>query len=267
MERPEAANIEPIARPSVAFLGLLQYRSDFSCLRLRGFAGCDAEISRGQTLDGSQWASGITDVVCVCICPDPVAQGARAEFLRNTRPVHASVVTICHNCALRSVPARNPREQLPLASSIALAGLGFYGIAGAHDHFAEIRARQRLVGELSSRGVPRTSVMAGFEYDDWTQVTTGGFFNDPRVHLPPGTSLERVPQLPFKTEYFFWPFTPVVRPDYVVSMGSHPDLMDTDLPGVAFDCWLPPFRRVLIIQTSNLRLRHLQPLPLAQIAC
>ena len=60
------------------------------------------------------------------------------------------------------------RDQLPLASWFVLVLFGFYGVAQAHDYFVQLRARLAVTQYLEQRGIPRTRIMAGFEYDGWT---------------------------------------------------------------------------------------------------
>jgi hypothetical protein len=154
------------------------------------------------------------------------------------------------------------RSRVPLVGWLVLIGFAFYGAAGAHDYFEQLRARLDLTGELLKRGVPRTRIMAGVEYDAWTQITVAGFYNDSRVKLPPGTVLQTAAPLPFHTAYCLWQFTPVVRAGYVVALGRHPDLFDTDLPAATFDCWLPPYQRALIVQTPDPNLAAVRSLPI-----
>jgi hypothetical protein len=142
------------------------------------------------------------------------------------------------------------RDRLPYLAWSVLVLFTFYGIASTHDYFSQLRARLALTVQLEGRGIPRARIMGGFEYDSWTQITVAGHYNDPRIqkpdhcYTPPGS-------LAFDTIYTLWKYTPIVRPDYVVSLGRHRGLYDTDLPSVVFPCWLPPFRRELVVQTHE----------------
>ncbi len=153
------------------------------------------------------------------------------------------------------------RDYLPNPAWLVLVLFAFYGIAGAHDYFAQLRARLAITAQLEGRGIPRTRIMGGFEYDSWTQITVAGHYNDPRIkkpehcYTPPGS-------LAFQTIYKLWKHTPVVRPDFVVSLGHHPGLYDTDLPRAVYQCWLPPFRRELVAQTHERELICVGALPL-----
>jgi hypothetical protein len=128
-----------------------------------------------------------------------------------------------------------------------------FGIAQAHDYFALLRARVANTGYLEQRGIPRTRILAGFEYDGWTQITAAGH----------NKSFAEPPKNPgFKTWYTPWT-CPLVHPDYVVAAAPHPDLLDTDVPAVGYSCWLlPPFHRQLLVQTGNPALTAVKSLPL-----
>jgi hypothetical protein len=143
------------------------------------------------------------------------------------------------------------RKQLPFAAWLVLALMASYGIAQTHDYFAQLRARLAMTGMLEQQGIPRTRIMAGFEYDSWTQITVAGFYNDPRIENPPGLYIQPQQHIGFNTTYELWKYSPVVRPEYVVSLGRHPELFSSDFPDIKFDCWLPPFQRHITVQINN----------------
>jgi hypothetical protein len=143
------------------------------------------------------------------------------------------------------------REGVPALSWAVLGLLAFYGTAQIHDYFAQLRARVALTRYLEQHGVPRTQIMAGFEYDSWTQITVTKCYNDSRIENPKGVYLKPTIPLGFLTAYRHWIYAPVVRPDYVVGIGPHPGLFDTDLGPLEYDCWLPPLRRFLCVQVTD----------------
>jgi len=153
------------------------------------------------------------------------------------------------------------RDQLPLASWFLLVLFGFYGMAQAHDYFVQLRARLAVTQYLEQRGIPRTRIMAGFEYDGWTQVEVAGYFNDRRIEKPKNIYIPPTTPPGFATIYTLWTYTPVVHPDYVVALVQHPDLLVTDLPPTDFWCWLPPFHRRLQVQVSDPALAAVSRLP------
>lgn len=154
------------------------------------------------------------------------------------------------------------RDQLPLAAWSVLVLFGWYGVAQTHDHFAQLRARVAVTQYLEQRGIPRTRIMAGFEYDSWTQLEVAGHYNDPRIEKPQGTFIPPPESPGFVTMYPLWRFTPVVHPDYVVVLVRHPDLLVTDVPPTDFWCWLPPFRHHLEVQVRDPALAAVNRLPM-----
>jgi hypothetical protein len=153
------------------------------------------------------------------------------------------------------------RDQLPLASWFVLVLFGFYGVAQAHDYFVQLRARLAVTQYLEQRGISRTRIMAGFEYDGWTQLEVAGHCNDPGIEKPKGIFIPPPNSPGFVTIYALWRYTPVVHPDYVVALVQHPDLLVTDLPPTDFRCWLPPFHRHLQVQVSDPALAAVSRLP------
>jgi hypothetical protein len=153
------------------------------------------------------------------------------------------------------------RDRPPLSAWLVLALFVGYSVAQAHDYFAQLRARVVVTGGLEQRGIPRTRILAGFEYDSWTQITVAGHYNDSRIRNPAGSYVPPPKSMGFETVYVLWKHAPVVRPDYVVALARHPGLLDTDVPPVGYSCWLPPFERRLYVQTRDPALTAVPPLP------
>jgi hypothetical protein len=153
------------------------------------------------------------------------------------------------------------RDRPPLSAWLVLALFVGFSVAQAHDYFAQLRARVAVTGGLEQRGISRTRILAGFEYDSWTQITVAGHYNDSRIRNPAGSYVPPPKSIGFETVYVLWKHTPVVRPDYVVALAPHPGLLDTDVPPVGYSCWLPPFHRRLLVQTSDPALTAVQSLP------
>jgi hypothetical protein len=153
------------------------------------------------------------------------------------------------------------RDQLPALGWLALVAMAYYGIAQTHDYFALLRARVKLTNALENRGIPRTKILGGFEYDSWTQVTLTGHYSDSRIDYPKEPE-PPVPPLGFDTVYSLWQHTPVVRPDYFICLSPHPELLDTDLQSVTYPVWLPPFKRRCLLQVKDPSLVSVRSLPL-----
>jgi hypothetical protein len=154
------------------------------------------------------------------------------------------------------------RDRLPNYAWLVLAMFAFYGVAQTHDYFVQLRTRLAVTRELERRGIPRTRIMAGFEYDSWTQIMTTNCYNDSRVLKPKGVYVSPPASPGFTTMYWFYRYTPVVRPDYVVALSRHPGLFDTDFPDTEFSCWLKPRHRRIVVQVSDRNLAVIRSLPL-----
>ena len=155
----------------------------------------------------------------------------------------------------------NRRDRLPAFGWLALFVMAYYGVAQTHDYFALLRARLKLTNALENRGIPRTRILGGFEYDSWTQVTLTSHYSDSRIDNPKDADLPAAP-LPFETVYSLWQRTPIVRPDYFVCLSEHPELLDTGLRPVTYSAWLPPFRRRCLVQVKDPSLVSVRSLPL-----
>jgi hypothetical protein len=114
-----------------------------------------------------------------------------------------------------------------------------------HDYFAAGRARVEAAANLTSSGIPRTHVSAGFEYDGWTQVENAG-----RIPTPDEQAAAPPRHYPVKEPYWYWPQTPVVEPVYVVTYSRLPGLVDAPFPVIRYTTWLPPFRRQIYTQQA-----------------
>jgi hypothetical protein len=154
------------------------------------------------------------------------------------------------------------RDRLPALGWLTLFAMAYYGIAQTHDYFALLRARLKLTSALENRGIPRTRILGGFEYDSWTQVTLTGHYSDSRIDNPRHAYTPARP-LPFETVYSLWQNTPIVQPDYFVCLSEHPGLLNTDLAPVTYPVWLPPFKRRCLVQVKDLSLASIRSLPLA----
>ena len=142
--------------------------------------------------------------------------------------------------------------RLPFASWFVLVVFASYGVTQAHDYFAQLRARLAVTSYLEQRAIPRTRILAGFEYDSWTQITVAGHYNDSRIRKPEGSYVPPPKSIGFVTVYNQWTYSPVVHPDYVVTLGGpHPELLNTDVPEVWYSCWSPPFHRRIMVQVSD----------------
>lgn len=156
----------------------------------------------------------------------------------------------------------NRRDRLPVLGWLTLFLMAYYGVAQTHDYFSLLRARLKLTNALEKRGIPRTRILGGFEYDSWTQVTLTDHYSDSRIDNPRNAYTPASP-LPFETVYSLWQNTPIVRPDYFICLSEHPELLNTDLAPVTYPVWLPPFKRRCLVQVKDPSLVSVRSLPLA----
>ncbi len=174
----------------------------------------------------------------------PDSSGIFDRYLLPLLPVATMwLLTMFHQWTGRGWP--------PWPAWLVLVLFALFGVAQAHDYFAQLRARLAATGRLEQRGIARTRILAGFEYDSWTQITVAGHYNDSRIRIPPGSYVPPPRSLGFQTLYSLWNHAPVVHPDYVVALAAHPDLYDTDIAPIGYSCWLPPFHRRIVVQTSD----------------
>jgi hypothetical protein len=155
----------------------------------------------------------------------------------------------------------NRRDRLPALGRLTVFVMAYYGVAQTHDYFSLLRARLRLTDALEKRGIPRTRILGGFEYDSWTQVTLTGHYSDSRIDNPRDAYTPALP-LPFETVYSLWQNAPIVRPDYFICLSEHRELLDTDLPPVTYFVWLPPFQRRCLVQVKDPALASIRSLAL-----
>ena len=145
---------------------------------------------------------------------------------------------------------RRVQQQAPLVAWLALAIFALYGVATTHDYLAAARARLAAATEVAARGVPRTSITAGFEYDAWTQLEQTGYVRS--FELPPPDSAGWPPAgdaRPIWTNFWFRAATPSIDPRYFVVHSAQPDLVASQFPRIQYIAWLPPFRRSVTVQT------------------
>ncbi len=138
--------------------------------------------------------------------------------------------------------SRARRVGAALGGAVIVVG-ALLGIALTHDYFAQTRTLARVADRLVKAGLARTQILAGFEYDGWTQITTTGYYNDIRIYRFLDTYRVPPESLGFDTDYGFWKYTPDIRPEVVLSVMPFPNLEPTGDAPEPFSCWLPPFTR------------------------
>lgn len=144
---------------------------------------------------------------------------------------------------------RDASSRTPVAGWALVGLFAAYGVAATHDHLALLRAIQTAATRLTAAGVPRTQILAGFEFDAWTQLQQTGYYNDARIEKPVGAFRPRTgPPFPIASAYWFYHNTPSVTFRYFVVLSPQQGLLHTRFAPVTYTTWLPPFHRKVWIQ-------------------
>ncbi len=109
-------------------------------------------------------------------------------------------------------------EFLPGLSAFAVVAVAVFSTACLHDLFALDRARLAAANELVSKGISRSQLRAGFEYDSWTQLLLTGYVNDSHIQVPRG-AYRSLPETESADPCKFWfsEHTPDVKSLYGLS--------------------------------------------------
>lgn len=128
---------------------------------------------------------------------------------------------------------------LPRGAWGILAVFGAYSVAATHDYLAMSRARLQAASVLIAAGVPRTQIVAGVEFDGWTQIEANGYVNDPRIVVPPGAYHPPAAEGTGRADLFwFMPWTPAITPRYVVALSPSQSLLPSPFAPVRYARWL-----------------------------
>lgn len=138
------------------------------------------------------------------------------------------------------------RAVLPAWCTIAL--FAFFGAAGTHDYFAVLRTRYVAISRLIEAGVLRSHIMAGIEYDSWTQIDISGHLSNRPVSNSGTVSPERARHLnsgiPLPAEASL---VPDIDPSFFITLSPREGLRQSPrFPPVICRTWLPPFRQVVL---------------------
>ena len=131
----------------------------------------------------------------------------------------------------------------PRVTAMGWAFLAFsagLGIAMTHDQIAVRRATLAAADRLTSTGLSRTCVSAGYEYDGWTQLLSEGYIIDPSL----------VRGGPVHPRFWFDFSTPAVKNCYYVVLSPQPGLMPSEFEPVRYSTWLSPRQREVSIQRN-----------------
>jgi hypothetical protein len=129
-----------------------------------------------------------------------------------------------------------------------LAVFALYGVATTHDAYAAGRARLTAAQTLRQAGIPRTAIMAGYEYDGWTELETTGHLNNRFIENPAGAYRPVKCTGPDTVRVWYLDLTPSIQARYFVVLSRSPELEDGPGAPVSYTAWLPPARRQVFTQ-------------------
>lgn len=127
-----------------------------------------------------------------------------------------------------------------------LAVWSLVGVAITRDHFAELRARDRVAATLMDRGVPREAIVNGLTFDAWTQLAAEGHLNDVRIVRPEGAYRPGLDEERRLAIYWLLPRTPAIDPRWIVREPLAPDEAADAAAAEGYRTLLPFGTRTLI---------------------
>ncbi len=130
----------------------------------------------------------------------------------------------------------NPAGALSRLTLILGCTYAIYALATTHDYFAEGRAKTQAAEEIMRAGISRTSIMAGFEFDSWTQVDQAGYVNDPSVKSYRQTENCNGPD---DANQWWRSMTPAIQGRYVVTLTHLEGMLPSEFPALPYRRWLP----------------------------
>lgn len=143
------------------------------------------------------------------------------------------LLAICILLSMQPLLTRIPR--------IAWACLGvfaLYAICTTHDYDRYLHARATVAEEISTYGIPRLHLTAGFEQDGWTQIQTTHKIGHVVYHTMYGEKYNRP---------WFMYFDTAIQPDYVSFSSALNNVPSRAVFTVPFDTWLPPSKQAVSV--------------------
>ncbi len=139
------------------------------------------------------------------------------------------------------------RGELPALCYGVLAVFGMYTVAATHDWYALLRAHVGAVDEVRAAGVPRTAILAGWEYDAWTQIEEQDYLNYPQAVRRAGEVYTKPPARSRSCEQGLVDWTPAIHPRYVIAYSPVSCFAASEFAPYRYRTWLPPFERTLTV--------------------
>ena len=150
-------------------------------------------------------------------------------------------------------PELSEAPRTPFFGWAAAALFGLYSVGITHDYFSISRLRYRAISRLIDAGVPRSRIMAGIDYDGWTQINLSGHIRNAAL-LQPQKNEEQSREKSTSESFMPWHAerTPDIHPSYFVTISPRDGLRDARLfPPMVTRTWLPPFEQPVLTQVPE----------------
>ena len=121
----------------------------------------------------------------------------------------------------------------------ALGIFAAYSVCVNHDAFASARARLETAKAMERAGIPRTDVVAGVEFDGWTQLDEAGYLNEPHIVKPAG-AYRHLSCIGDEAWHWYFSLFSTLRPRYALSLSRLTQFSDAPVQPVRYTTWLPP---------------------------
>lgn len=143
-------------------------------------------------------------------------------------------------------------DRLPAVSILLVILFAAFGVAGLHDLFALGRARLSAANEMLAKGVVRTEIQGGFEYDTWTQLESTGYVNDYRLRIPTGAyhPMIQPTDVSPKCSFSLSELVPAVKARYILSFDQSSCYSPSQFAPVFYRAWLYPHDRMIYVQKA-----------------
>ncbi len=142
--------------------------------------------------------------------------------------------------AVATTASRRSTRVTPLAWACLVLFAG-YAVATTHDYGAALRAKVACARSLESSGVERARISAAVEYDGWGRL-------ERTEHVRETMYSDRFTDDTRKGFWFqTWDHFADFRPDFVVLNWTGPKTPEAGISSEAFNTWLPPYRRYVVV--------------------
>jgi hypothetical protein len=146
------------------------------------------------------------------------------------------IVAILAMLQVRRLPRNSVRGRVAIAiSAVLLVTFSGYGLATMQSLIALQCARMQAVRMLLDKRVEPTEIAAGFEYDSWTQLNSGGWLNRYSI-------TNRTHRYKWRLGMDF-----LLHPRFRVEHDVTARTIHSDFPPVHYIAWLPPLQRTIYI--------------------